>query len=81
MDKRLKKLNKSAASNPAKLQKLIDFLFLLDSQLPYKDFFGKDSGLDLFPTLFKLTFYEQEYAVSNHSAKSLSLFNSSSAST
>ena len=39
MNKRLIKLNKSASKTPEKLQKLIDFLTLIDKDLPYKDFF------------------------------------------
>ena len=35
MNKRLVKLNKSAGKNPAKLSKLIDFLLMLDKDLPY----------------------------------------------
>lgn len=37
----------------------------LDRDLPSEDFFSK-AGLEIFPTIFKLTFYFQEYAVTNH---------------
>lgn len=39
MNKRLVKLNKSAAKKPEKLNKLVEFLIHLDKDLPYKDFF------------------------------------------
>ncbi|CDW80555.1 UNKNOWN [Stylonychia lemnae] len=64
MNKRLVKLSKSSAKKPEKLQKIIDFLTMIDRDLPYQDFF-KNTGLEVFPTIFKLTYYEQEYAVIN----------------
>ena len=37
---------------------------MIDEHLPDEDFF-KNTGLELFPTLFKLTFFEQDYSVVN----------------
>eukprot|EP00347_Sterkiella_histriomuscorum_P018080 403346866 len=66
LNKRLIKLNKAAQKNAQKLVKILDFIMLLDRDLPYQDFFTNIDGLEVFPTIFKLTFYGQEYAVTNH---------------
>ena len=58
------KLNKQALKKSKKLPKLLDFLLSIDKLLPAEDFFKK-AGLDLFPTLFKLTFYGFDFSVSN----------------
>lgn len=66
MNKRIVSLNKKASKDVRKLEKLVEFLTIVDKDLPYEDFL-KHSGLELFPILFKLTFYEKENSVFNHS--------------
>jgi hypothetical protein len=46
------------------LPALIDFLLLIDKELPFEDFFA-EHGMELFNIIFKLTFYQSEYAVIN----------------
>lgn len=63
-NKHLVKLNNQALKDEAKLTNLLNFLLMIDEHLPDEDFF-KNTGLELFPTLFKLTFFEQDYSVVN----------------
>ena len=46
--------------------KLLDFLLLMDKELPWKEFY-KNDGFDLFPMFFKMTFYgpDIKYSVYN----------------
>ena len=68
MNKHLVKVNKQALKNADKLSDLLDFLMIIDREMPYEDFF-QHSGLETFSTLFKLTFYQQDYAVVNQDLK------------
>jgi hypothetical protein len=63
-NKHLIKLNKAAIKDKAKLADLITFLLMMDEHVPEVDFF-QNAGLDLFPTLFKLTFYNEDNSVIN----------------
>jgi hypothetical protein len=40
-------------------------LVLIDSHLPFEDFFRNAEGLEMFITVFKLTFYNNDYSVVN----------------
>ena len=64
INKHLVKLNNKALKEPSKLQGLLSFLLLVDEKLPLEDFFGSAS-LDIFPTIFKLTFYGEDHSVIN----------------
>lgn len=64
MTKHLVKLNKEAAKDKARQSKLLEFLLTIDENIPESDFF-KNAGLDLFPTFFKLTFYNKDNSVVN----------------
>ena len=66
MIKHVVKVNKAAIKELAKLPELVDFLLKIDEHIPAEDFF-KHTGLDLFPTLFKLTFYGHTNSVVNSS--------------
>jgi hypothetical protein len=48
-----------------KLPQFLDFLLLIDKELPYKDFFDTH-GLEWFSNIFKFTFYSNKFAVINH---------------
>ena len=46
------------------LPDLLNFIVLLDKELPFEDFFSHH-GLELFNVIFKLTFYSHDFAVVN----------------
>lgn len=58
------KVNKAAGKDPKKLNDLLELLIIIDSRLPFEDFL-RNAGLDIFPTVFKLTFYNNDHAVVN----------------
>lgn len=64
VNKHLVKLNKESMKTPERLQDLVDLLMILDKDLPYEDYFQKH-GMEWFNTIFKLTFYSNNYAVIN----------------
>jgi len=64
INKHLVKLNNKAQKDLSKLQGLLNFLLLVDEKLPLEDFFG-NASLDIFPTIFKLTFYGEDHSVIN----------------
>ena len=55
INKHLVKLNNKALKDLSKLPGLLSFLLLIDEMLPLEDFFG-NASLEIFPTIFKLTF-------------------------
>ena len=65
INKHLVKLNKAAAKDPSKQSLLLSFLVDIDREIPETDFFQK-AGLDLFPTVFKLTFYHKDNSIVNN---------------
>lgn len=64
INKRLVKLNDKALKDNQKLIALLQFLQIIDKELPVEDFFP-NSSLDIFPTIFKLTFYGEDHSVFN----------------
>ena len=70
INKHLIKLNEKALKNKAKLADLLSFLIILDDQIPSEDFFAK-ATLDVFPTIFKLTFYGEDHSVTNFESMTL----------
>ena len=64
INKQLVKVNKAATKDPVKLSDLLDLLIIIDTHLPFEDFF-KHAGLDIFPIVFKLTFYNNDHSVVN----------------
>ena len=52
----------------ATAQKLLEFLVLMDKELPWREFY-KNDGHDLFPMFFKMTLYGEDikYSVYNTS--------------
>ena len=64
INKYLVKVNKAATKDPAKLNDLLELLIIIDTHLPYEDFF-RHAGLDIFPIVFKLTFYNNDYSIVN----------------
>lgn len=53
-------------SQKARIIRLIEFLLVVDQELPYEEFFS-EHGIELFVMFFKLTFYEKDiqYSVYN----------------
>jgi hypothetical protein len=64
INKQLVKVNKAATKDQAKLSVLLELLIIIDTHLPFEDFF-KHAGLDIFPIVFKLTFYNNDHSVVN----------------
>jgi len=60
INKQLVKVNKAATKDQAKLGDLLDLLIIIDTHLPFEDFFNH-AGLDIFPIVFKLTFYNNDH--------------------
>ena len=51
INKQLVKVNKAALKDQAKLTDLLELLIIIDTHLPFEDFF-KYAGLDIFPIVF-----------------------------
>ncbi len=64
INKQLVKVNKAATKDQAKLSDLLELLIIIDTHLPFEDFF-KHAGLEIFPIVFKLTFYNNDHSVVN----------------
>ena len=66
VDKYIKEKKEHDKFHQATAQTLLEFLLLMDKELPWKEFY-KNDGYDLFPMFFKMTFYGKDikYSVYN----------------